>query len=423
MRANLSTLTTSYGICHFQETHLLPNDKRPLTRIAPHHTIFTSNLSSASAGVSTAISPDVLHHFSAQSLELHPALQGYALATLLTPRAHGRPIVFFNLYLNSASYSTKTKQLQQILDIVLPANAIYFASGDFNFVESPDDTSSPKWSPPPRSFLDAWEEFLARYQLRELHQPTPTFYRRDTTTTIPLTTSRLDRQYSSLTELDYELLEPSTHLAALPHGLLTSGISNGDIDKLHHRHQGSDHLAVGTRFDPRREAGPVGSAFPTGWHATRHSPTLSRPCGRRGSRASTPTRSWSGSSRRCSPPSRQCSGGEQRSRVTSSTLPASSPSGSSSCAYTRRTASRAPWSNATRPSMYFYANAVTMPASWSPTACEPTSTDSFPNTAHPRPVTQLTTSTWGKPMSTQALRMHARRRGQPSRRARWQEWP
>ena len=59
MRANLATLTTSYGICHFQETHLLPNDKRPLTRIAPHHTIFTSNLSSASAGVATAISPDV----------------------------------------------------------------------------------------------------------------------------------------------------------------------------------------------------------------------------------------------------------------------------------------------------------------------------------------------------------------------------
>ena len=50
MRANLATLTTSSGICHFQETHLLPNDKRPLTRIAPHHTIFTSNLSSASAG-------------------------------------------------------------------------------------------------------------------------------------------------------------------------------------------------------------------------------------------------------------------------------------------------------------------------------------------------------------------------------------
>ena len=420
MRANLATLTTSYGICHFQETHLLPNDKRPLTRIAPHHTIFTSNLSSASAGVATAISPDVLHHFSAQSLELHPALQGYALATLLTPRAHGRPIVFFNLYLNSASYSTKTKQLQQILDIVLPANAIYFASGDFNFVESPDDTSSPKWSPPPRSFLDTWEEFLARYQLRELHQPTPTFYRRDTTTTIPLTTSRLDRQYSSLTELDYELLEPSTHLAALPHGLLTS---NGDIDKLYHRHQGSDHLAVGTRFDPRREGGARRKCIPS-WVA------------RDASFAPIFQALWE--------EEEPCVNAyEELERLKSALFAAKS-------AVLRRRATVKGYKldaagqlavgvkllrlhaadGLTRSMVQRYAAKYVFlrqccddAGELVPTTCEPTSTDSFPNTAHPRPVTQLTTSTWGKPMSTQALRMHARRRGQPSRRARWQEWP
>ena len=251
LRANIAALTASYSVCNFQETHLLPNDQRPFTRINPSHTIFTSSLSTSSAGVATVLSPTVLRDYSAHSLELHPALQGYALAILLSPRSHdvaqGRPIVLFNLYLDSASYTAKITQLHHLLDLVLPNNAIYFASGDFNFVESPDDTSSPHWSPPPQRFLDAWEEFLIQYQLRELHQPTPTFYRRDTTSSIPHTTSRLDRHYCSLTELDFELLNPSAHLAALPHGLLTS---NGGVDTLYHRHQGSDHLAVGARFTP-----------------------------------------------------------------------------------------------------------------------------------------------------------------------------
>ena len=125
-------------------------------------------------------------------------------------------------------------------------------AGDFNFYESPADTSSP-WTPLPSAFLEAWEGFTNTFHLTEIHQPNHTFRRGRGQARAHHCTTRLDRIYCSLSESDFDVYRPSAHLAPLPHGLLTS---SGDIKGLDADHRGSDHLAVGTAFRPPSDEAP-----------------------------------------------------------------------------------------------------------------------------------------------------------------------
>ena len=255
-RTNIATITTAYDICMLQETHLLPGDNYTLRRATPTHTHFTNSKNSQSAGVATIISPRVSRNYDATHLPLHTDLAGHAIAVHLTPLAHcpGPSYVRLNIYLATGNnhFQRKIRELHLLHELANFPNSIYIVAGDFNFYESPADTSSP-WTPLPSAFLEAWEGFTNTFHLTEIHQPNHTFRRGRGQARAHHCTTRLDRIYCSLSESDFDVYRPSAHLAPLPHGLLTS---SGDIKGLDADHRGSDHLAVGTAFRPPSDVAP-----------------------------------------------------------------------------------------------------------------------------------------------------------------------
>jgi ribonuclease HI len=253
-RANITKLTNTYDVVYLQETKLLPGASEALRAAAPQHSIYTNSKSSTSAGVAILLSPRVHNHYEITHIPLPPELRGYALCLQLNPLSSGEidgdalaPILLLNLYLDSRSHTARAQQLRSILASALPTDGINFVAGDFNFVESPEDsTAVAHQSPLPDGFKKVWEEFVTEFRLAAHQQPHLT-YHFNAQQIDDYRASNLDRIYSSLSELDYALLNPHAHIAGMPHSLLSG---SGDRARLSANSRCSDHLAVGLQHRP-----------------------------------------------------------------------------------------------------------------------------------------------------------------------------
>ena len=262
--ANITCLTSSFGVTCLQETHLARTHRYFRTgfpHIQPEGSFYSSH-SSNSAGVATLISNQTLDLYQAEEVSLPSSLRGYALAVLLTPRNHCGPRI---LYLNTYLYNSNKKidQVRELANAPLPTNCLTFLCGDLNFILSDMDSSrGSNHKAVSAAFRKTWLRFLDKFALQEHHQERHTRYGTSSHSLQPCS-SRLDRIYSNLAELDFEMLRPDTTLVKVPHSVLAFDHSSGVFRFQQPRPTGaSDHLPVGLTFHGR-SAEPTSHANPS----------------------------------------------------------------------------------------------------------------------------------------------------------------
>ena len=252
-------LARSQHIIFLQETHLEPLDCTTLQTELPGWKLFYSNKASNSGGVLTAIPPQVLSEYKCTQVPLSPEVKGHALLISCThkhtPR-HGAPdINLFNIYLYTGKHRQpiQTTQLQALCKA--PSAGLNIVAGDFNFVTAPADTSNPHGPKPmTKLFEEAWNAFTQRYHLVEHQQELHTYYH--LTSAIEQSyTSRIDRIYSSLTEVDIEIFKPSCSVVscspAITDFLARRAKPDAPPTTVLTKHTGGcDHIAVSLKFKP-----------------------------------------------------------------------------------------------------------------------------------------------------------------------------
>jgi ribonuclease HI/exonuclease III len=252
-------LARSQHIIFLQETHLEPLDCKTLQAELPGWKLFYSNKTSKSGGVLTAIPPQVLLEYKCTQVPLSPEVKGHALLIACTHKHnphHGAPSInLFNVYL----YTGKTRQPTQTTQLnalcKAPSAGLNVVAGDFNFVLAPTDTSNPHGPKPmTKLFEEAWNAFTSRYHLVEHRQDLHTYYH--LTSAIEHShTSRIDRIYTSLNEVDIEIFKPSCSVVscspAISDFLARRAKPDAPPATVLTKHTGGcDHLAVSLNFKP-----------------------------------------------------------------------------------------------------------------------------------------------------------------------------
>lgn len=242
---NIKSLADRHDVVMLQETHLGKKAGPYLKNLLPRHRTYCSGLSFTSGGVATVLSPSLATKFDVTMIKLPGSLQGRAIILKLMPKhGEGGPMVLVNVYIQSGdNYRLKKEQIEAISMKIPPSQHIYVA-GDFNFVEDKerDSSSSANYYNPTRSFLEAWDEFKAKFKLKEVFQGSHTYFDIGKSS---IKSSRLDRIYISMDESDWATLRPYAFIPCIPHSLIT------DKGALARTNNGiSDHLPVAINCSP-----------------------------------------------------------------------------------------------------------------------------------------------------------------------------
>ena len=259
---NIRALCKKYDVVCLQETKLMLLDTSFFERIFPNYKIFYSNLRRGKAGVITIVSPTVAKTHVLRQVSLDARLSGYALALHISHPVKGDCLVQ-NLYLSTGSdhFKRKTDQIR-LLNLLTPAK-LNISLGDLNFIESKEDTTSRStFHHRTHSFRKAWDSYILRFGLQEVHQGSHTFFRICDNLELSHST-RLDRIYTSYSESSQSMLHPSADIPHIPYSILSAHRSESAEDifennasstpnrrKLTRALAGSDHLPVGLSFRP-----------------------------------------------------------------------------------------------------------------------------------------------------------------------------
>ena len=214
---NLLHLSKSNHILCIQESKLRHYDDGALRGLFPGWRFFYSNfpdIDSRRAGVITLVSPD-LNNFDCSLLPLADCCNGHAVAVRLTdPSARFRPFAVINLYLPQRA-ADKIDVLRAVSGLALPDDV--FVTGDFNFVERPEDANSPSNYALSGTLATTWATFCDKLRLTEVSQDTHTFIR---SVEGEVVSARLDRVYTSLSLVDLAIAAPSSFIPNVPHSIL-----------------------------------------------------------------------------------------------------------------------------------------------------------------------------------------------------------
>jgi len=270
----------------------MESDTNYFSRVIPNYKVFFSNLRRGKAGVITIISPKTAATHTIREVPLDKRLRGYALALNISHPDKGDCLVQ-NLYLSTGSdhFQRKTEQIH-LLNLLTPAN-LNISLGDFNFIESEEDTTSRSaFHHRTHSFRKAWDSYILKFRLQEVHQGSHTFFRICDNLELSHST-RLDRIYTSYSEANHAILHPNSSIPNIPYSILSAHNSESAEDivgnssaytpnrrKLLRAMAGSDHLPVGLSFKPqgrKKRRGPPSwtysdkafrQSFTTRWNRT-----------------------------------------------------------------------------------------------------------------------------------------------------------
>ena len=189
---------------------------------------------------------------------MHATLDGHAIGLKLTtrnnkdlPTTMSKSILLLNVYMYTGQ-NICSKQATQLSHLTNIQSEDYnYVAGDFNFVESNEDTSNPE-GPPTKTFQwsSCWKNFLAHFRLTELMQPLHTYFHVSNSIDSN-SSSRIDRIYSSLSEVDQANINSHSYLPFTTSSILDFYKRNSEysptqeeIKQLVKTNYGSDHVPV-----------------------------------------------------------------------------------------------------------------------------------------------------------------------------------
>jgi ribonuclease HI len=268
-------LANNFDIVQYQQTRLSPGEDFYLKSRLPAHSFFYNNYSAAAAGTLMIVGPKLIKEY---TIEHKVIQQGYIQALYFTSRKEGGPgFVVVNAYLytgdlqntrswpsrqvkkycrfNGKTYALsvhvrRAYQLSLISKAIKHTRYVFFA-GDLNFHTASDDSSN-KTKCNHALFLHHWHAFLASHKLKELYQPTKTYFCISKTDPANSHCTRIDRIYCSYDEADYAIVKPTVYTPRIPFSIPASysrafsqGGEQGSPPRLHNS---SDHIPVGVYF-------------------------------------------------------------------------------------------------------------------------------------------------------------------------------
>ena len=217
-------LLRTTDILALQETHLGTHDRHTLKYNLPNHHIFYNNYKRRQRGTMLIISNKILKHYHYDSQYAKAKFTEGRIQTItFTPKntATHLPFRVINVYLQADSDATALEtQLNYIHN--LPRTRHTYILGDFNFTESPSDTSSPTSDiliSGTNSTL--WDKVCAKHQLHEIRQSNHTHFFIAKTPN-KCRSSRIDRIYTSFSPADLTLIALNAHTPRLPINITNS---------------------------------------------------------------------------------------------------------------------------------------------------------------------------------------------------------
>jgi exonuclease III len=264
----LDRLLRDCDILCMQEPKLGANDKGALQVHFPHHHIYYNNDRLDHGGTMILVSHRYAKHYNIEELDTTAAprgrLQALRFHSLTHPDISKASFDVFNTYLPADGNATAKLDILTLISPIHNMNhnssshrGHLFLSGDFNFTTDPNDTSNPNSTIRLRSRdLDRWANITDQLGLREVEQSTHSHFAL-TNTTANTRSSRIDRQYNSLTDAELTVIscvaEISLAGAATSRGAsLTSDFLQDDpstgLKAAYKRTHVSDHLPITTRF-------------------------------------------------------------------------------------------------------------------------------------------------------------------------------
>ena len=198
-----------------QETKLLANENGALKSVLFTHTLFYSNnpantgsnASTYTAGVCTALSNTLCSKFVVSTVPLHSSLSGHALALLLCLPGTDFSLLLLNIRLLTPPGDKTTVQEEQVRRLRKSLSHLHpkytIMTGDFNFVDRHQDTSSTYT----HTSRPQWDKLIHKFSLWDVICDSHSFFHRPEGTNIGWS-SRLDRFYISHSEADLAIVRP-----------------------------------------------------------------------------------------------------------------------------------------------------------------------------------------------------------------------
>ena len=215
--SHLQSLLERYDVVCVQDVRA-PSDNylTTLQHIFTPHTVHLSATDSTRGGVITLIHSRIAtSHANGLSnapftVDSSPAVihKGSSIKTTLTCRSTGKTFCIVNLYLHGSDSNHWLTEINSLTSYNHSTNTVF--TGDFNFTEHPIDRSSNHHNYATVA-ATAFERFVAKHQLQELHQKYHTFYRNNSSTNSVIS-SRLDRFYHNLDYATIAAFTPNCRL-------------------------------------------------------------------------------------------------------------------------------------------------------------------------------------------------------------------
>ena len=249
---NIDHLLKSAHVLCLQEVKLDYKNTNALSR--PRNITYYNNKTRNSAGTAVLVRRELLKDYKVENLKLPLPLRGHVQALVLRPYDHSATrgsVLVINLYLNAHSDATRTAQLMLAHDSIAPEDYNYVL-GDYNYVNKSEDSSTEIWrSPASQPLLAAWGKMEKKFDLKEHVQRRHTYFQISLKTPEVTTTSRIDRIYSSHSEVESSIREPSAAIETVPYSILKryfkSSMTQEEI-KTKRGIYSSDHLPLGLKF-------------------------------------------------------------------------------------------------------------------------------------------------------------------------------
>ena len=247
-KAICALLRTNH-ILALQETHLGRNDHHALSTHLPNHHIFYNNYKRGQRGTILIVSNKILKHYhydSQNSKTQHT--QGRIQTVTFTPKTNSTHLPFrvINVYLqaddNATALETQLKYIKK-----LPSARHTYLLGDFNFIETPTDTSSTTTGLLISGTNQTlWNRVCEKHLLHEVRQPNHTYHFISSNLEL-CRSSRIDRIYVSFSSADLTLCTLDAFTPRLDINVTNSYESTSSQDRgkgLEKKKRFSDHTPV-----------------------------------------------------------------------------------------------------------------------------------------------------------------------------------
>jgi ribonuclease HI len=255
---DVTHLTTTSNVVFLQETRLNRlGVYNALNARFPTWRILYNNPTNNTGGTLIMISPLLRYHYNIAPHRLHPALTGHAQLVALTgiTRNGATPMSYrlLNLYLPTGTDVHKRRAAHLKHLRCIPADLPLIMGGDFNFVESPQDTTNYASYHHLKKAGKYWDKLLSKHSLWEVMQDTHTNIGADASGP---RTARLDRFYVFHSEADCALFSPTTHITNTKYSILNTLSTDSAARARPHI---STHMAITLSFHSTETQAKTGS--------------------------------------------------------------------------------------------------------------------------------------------------------------------